>query len=129
MQDPSSSFTKENYKMMSVRQEQDTKNATKLWESGFKSPVHAGPQLFGYSIFTDASRNGERTQSVGTQTSTGAPSAQAASAKTSAGSQYPVRHLVHCIHQEESPKAAGVKAGSPGSLQKPSRFHCCSSET
>lgn len=23
---------------------QDTKNATKLWESEFKSPVHAGPQ-------------------------------------------------------------------------------------
>lgn len=52
-----------------------------------------------------------------------------ASAKISAGSQHPVRHLVHCIHQDESPKAAGVKAGAPGSLQKPSCFHCCSSET
>lgn len=70
---------KKKYKMTTVRQGEDTKNATKLWESGFKSPVHASPQLGAQPLVTASLRrfqSGGRRQSVGTHRSTRAPSAQ-----------------------------------------------------
>lgn len=42
--------------MTTVRQGEDTKNATKLWESGFKSPVHASPQLGAQPLVTASLR-------------------------------------------------------------------------